>query len=321
MESNGEGRHDEPRHPIRVVATRTGLTAAVLRAWERRYGVVEPARSEGRQRLYSDADIEWLRTLKRATDAGRSIGSVAELPREEVRQLVREDEEAVLRRELMEAGSSEGVRLGEEEESLRSALEAVENLDSNRLEAELRRGLVAFGAASFSEGVVAPLLRTVGERWRRGELRPTHEHLASAVIHRLLGWMLESAAAVAEGPAVVVGTLSGERHELGALLAAVAASLEGWRVTYLGVDLPGSDLALAARSAAAAAVAVSVICPGEGSDVARELAELREGCPEGCVVVVGGGGASTLLGGVERRDDVVLVDSLEEFRSRLRLLG
>jgi len=71
-----------PRHPIRVVARRTGLTPATIRAWERRYGAVEPARSEGGQRLYSDLDLERLDTLRHLTEMGRSISSVAPLDRE-----------------------------------------------------------------------------------------------------------------------------------------------------------------------------------------------------------------------------------------------
>ena len=68
-----------PRHPIRVVARRTGLTPATIRAWERRYDAVSPSRSEGKQRLYSDRDVERLRTLKQLTGAGRSISTVAAL--------------------------------------------------------------------------------------------------------------------------------------------------------------------------------------------------------------------------------------------------
>ncbi len=79
------------RHPMRVVTRRTGLSADLLRAWERRYDVVTPARSEGGRRLYSDADIERLRLLYRATLAGRSIGQVADLPTEALAALVRRD--------------------------------------------------------------------------------------------------------------------------------------------------------------------------------------------------------------------------------------
>src|SRR5918999_1138203 len=89
--------HTEPdiaRHPIGVVADRTGLSPDLLRGWERRYRAVEPSRSADGQRTYSDADIERLRLLRLATAAGRSIRQVARLASDELAQLVREDRAA-----------------------------------------------------------------------------------------------------------------------------------------------------------------------------------------------------------------------------------
>src|SRR5512135_303854 len=85
--------YQAPRHPIRVVAERTGLSPDVLRAWERRYGVVAPARSAAGQRLYSDADIDRFALLAKATRSGRPHGPTASLPLEELRRLVAEDAE------------------------------------------------------------------------------------------------------------------------------------------------------------------------------------------------------------------------------------
>ena len=82
------------KHPIRVVTTRTGLTPDLLRAWERRYGVVTPTRSTGGQRLYSDADVERLAMLHRAVLSGRAIRTVAELTDDELAALVGVDEQA-----------------------------------------------------------------------------------------------------------------------------------------------------------------------------------------------------------------------------------
>ena len=87
MAKNG-GVSREPRHPIRVVARRTGITLHVLRAWERRYAVVEPGRTEGGQRLYSDADIERLKLLRDAVASGRSISQVAPLGEAALAELV-----------------------------------------------------------------------------------------------------------------------------------------------------------------------------------------------------------------------------------------
>ena len=83
-------------HPIKVVVLRTGLSPHVIRVWEKRYGAVEPMRTPTNRRRYTDADIERLLLLQRATQIGRSIGQIAQLPTETLRNLVREDEAARL---------------------------------------------------------------------------------------------------------------------------------------------------------------------------------------------------------------------------------
>src|SRR5688500_13294428 len=82
----------EPRHPIQVVARRTGLSADVIRAWEKRHAVVTPARTDSGRRLYTDADIERLRLIARVTLTGRTVAQAAALPAEELVALVREEE-------------------------------------------------------------------------------------------------------------------------------------------------------------------------------------------------------------------------------------
>lgn len=309
---NGEPEHDLPRHPIRVVAERTGVSPTLLRAWERRYGVVEPARSEGRQRLYSDADVDRILLLRRVTEAGRTIGKVAGLSNADLRELHAEDEAA--RRRRM-AGSGTGVAPA----GVEAALAAVESLDPERLETLLRREMVSLGGERFLEAVVAPLLARIGQEWRAGRLRPAHEHVAVAVVKQVLGWMLEQARSQEAEQTVVVGTLSGERHELGALLAATAAALEGWRPILTGEDLPPEEIALAAVSVSASAVGISVVSPDDWTSTQRQVRELLEILPEETRLVVGGAGAGDLARMVS---DVRIrvAASLTEFRETLRAM-
>lgn len=303
-------QRETPRHPIRVVATRTGLSPTLLRAWERRYGVVEPSRSEGGQRLYSDADIERLALLKGVTDAGRAIRTVAELSLEELRGMAREDREA-------RAPVARPLPDGRLETFHREAMEAVEKMDADLLEAELRRALVVLGVGPFTDELLAPLLRDIGDRWVRGELRPAHEHVATAVVKRVLNWMIDPPRPEKAGPVAVVGTLAGEQHELGALLAAATAALEGWRVTFLGRDLPASDVALAARTLDAHLVAVSTVHPADPDEIREQLTELLEGLPARTRVFLGGAPAAGLS--TEFGDPRIhAVTNLAEFRSALR---
>lgn len=300
----------EPRHPIRVVAQRTGLTPATLRAWERRYGVVEPHRSDGGQRLYSDRDVERLTRLRLLADAGRPISLVAALDDEEAEALLLED-----RRQVQPPRDAAAPSAGPSPEaSGRAAARAVEAaygrvvaMDGEGLDATLRRAAVTLGARPFLEEVLAPLLHRVGAAWTREELGPAEEHLCTAVTEGVLAW-LTGPAADAEGPRLVVATLPGERHGLGARLVAAAAGLEGWRVTHLGVDLPPRSIARAARTVGAAAVALSMV-NAEGLDAAAgALAELRAELAPETAILLGGAMAARLDAAALPRDTQVVAD-------------
>ena len=272
------------RHPIQVVAKRTGLTADVLRVWEKRYEVIEPARSSGGHRLYSDLDVERLSLLSRAVSAGRRISRVASLPPAELRALVREDEDAAVhRRREVDHGLSAAPDV-----HLAACLAAVETLDARRLEKSLMRAAVALSAPMLIEDVLGPLLAGIGDRWEHGKLSPGHEHLASAVIRRVLESLANSAMPGPEAPALVVATPAGQRHEFGALFVAAAAATQGWRVTYLGTDLPASDIADVATSTSASAVAVSLVFPMGDPQVAEELRQLRASVGPAMPILAGG---------------------------------
>ena len=176
------------RHPIGVVARRTGLKPDLIRAWERRYGAVEPGRSETRRRFYSDADIERLLLLRRAVGTGRGISQVAGLSNEEL--------EALIQREPAGAGYAQpispaaGEELDEVAESvLNRCVAAAQRLDGRGMEMEIERASVAFSRTHLLERVLGPLMRRIGDLWHQGALRPIHEHLASAVVRSFLGGM------------------------------------------------------------------------------------------------------------------------------------
>jgi len=287
-----------PRHPIRVVARRTGLLPATLRAWERRYQIVVPFRSDTGRRLYSDDDVERLTLLRELTEVGRSIGSVAELTNEEARRLLAEDsprrgggrvgQDSVegIGGGMGPAGS--GVRWVEE------AYQAMLRLDGPVLEGTLRRSSRSLGATAFLQVVAAPLLERIGEGWESGEVSPAQEHFASDLIEQVLHSLTGTSSEQSNLPCVVVATLPGERHGLGGRLAAAAAVGEGWRAVYLGVDLPVVDMARAASSITADVVAISVVSLGRGAEVAAGLTELRALLPRGIEIIVGGRGVVEL---------------------------
>jgi methylmalonyl-CoA mutase cobalamin-binding subunit len=276
----------DKRHPIQVVAKRTGLSADVLRAWEKRYGVLDPARSGGGRRLYSDDDIDYLRLLKRATAAGRNVGRVAGLGRPELEAMVREDEAAAASHPVGASGGS-----GEPGGAVDRAMAAIAALDGPALDAVLRRAMIETDALRFLDAVVVPLLIGIGERWRHGDVSPAHEHLASSVLRGVLGGFTGTFVPRPDAPRFLSATPQGQRHEFGAMLAAASAAAVGWRITYVGGDLPAGAIAAAARQTEAAVVALSLVHPDDDPDLPNELRVLRATLAPDVVLIVGGAAA------------------------------
>jgi len=296
---------DVARYPLRAVIRRTGLSADVLRAWERRYGAVHPQRSEGGQRLYSDADVDRLVLLQRATAAGHSISEIARLDRSALDALLQTD----LRPRGVRALSSVDL-------AVRDAMSAAEHLDPAALEGALKRGALVAGTAMFIDEALPRFLRDVGERWHRGSFTPAHEHLASDTVRRVLGWLVEAYDVARDAPVLLVATPSTEMHELGAMLAAAAAAGEGWRVVYLGPNLPAADIVGAASQVGAAAIALSVVF-ADGESTVRELRTIVATLPPGTVMMIGGP-AAIRLERLIADTDIRVVRDLDSLRAFLR---
>jgi methanogenic corrinoid protein MtbC1/DNA-binding transcriptional MerR regulator len=274
-------------HPMRIVVQRTGLTPDLLRAWEKRYGVLSPSRSAGGQRYYTDADVDHLVLLTRAIEGGRQIGQIARLPITELQAMVEQDEVAArstpLRTSTVATDNGDSV--------LAAALAAVDRFDGPALENTLRGAAVRLSIDEMLDGVVGPLLFTIGSLWHQGLMRPANEHLATSIIRRTLSWMTDQASLSAGAPAIVVATPAGQSHEMGAMLVSAAAASNGWRVIYLGCDLPAAEIASAAQRTRATTVALSIVYPTDDERLNEELRELRAALPPSVAIVVGGSGA------------------------------
>lgn len=277
------------RHPIKVVAQRTGLSPHLIRIWEKRYATIRPERSDGNQRLYSDDDIERLALLKRVVDAGHSIRTVAVLGTAELRALA----ESVSRPALIfpaSAGATRALKSPAKDsaEFIEIAFLAVSELDTAKLERTLEEASVALGQVALLNRVIAPLVHRIGESWRTGELKVAHEHLATAVIRTFLGHTSRPMAVHPAAPTLLVTTPAGQLHELGAVLVAACAAAHGWRVIYLGPSLPAEEIAGAAKQGMVRAVALSVVHPEDDPSLAGEVARLRRLLPPEVAVLAGG---------------------------------
>jgi DNA-binding transcriptional MerR regulator/methylmalonyl-CoA mutase cobalamin-binding subunit len=276
-----------PRHPIGVVARRTGLKPDLIRAWERRYSAVEPGRSETRRRFYSDADIERLLLLRRVVNTGRGIGQVAGLSNEALQALI--DEEPAPPPSPRRGLVPPPPELDETTESiLQLCLAAAQRLDVRELELQIERASVALSRTNLLEKLLVPLMQRIGDFWHQGTLRPIHEHMASSVVRSFLGGMRGAYHTDPTAPHLVVTTPARQHHELGALIAAATAAGEGWQVTYLGPDLPPEEIAAAAVQKGARAVALSITYPPDDLLLVDELRRLRRLLGNRVVLIVGG---------------------------------
>jgi MerR family transcriptional regulator, light-induced transcriptional regulator len=278
----------QAEHPIRVVANRTGLTPHVIRIWEKRYGAVKPRRSPTNRRFYTDRDIRKLILLRKATLLGRSVGQIAQMSAEQLQELIAADE-AALRPQRFELSNVDAPP----ESHLERCLAAIERLDSGLLESALTRASIFLSNPAFLETLMPTLLAKIGEMWQEGKFGIVHEHLASSIIRTLLGKLSTNPEVQASAPSLILSTPKGELHELGALLAASTAVTEGWRVTYLGPNLPAAEIAKAVHENRARAVGLSIVYPSNDIEVRGELLQLRTAVPREVALIVGGRAAAT----------------------------
>jgi MerR family transcriptional regulator, light-induced transcriptional regulator len=255
-------------YEIHEVAELTGLAAARLRAWERRYEVVRPRRLSNGYRVYTADQVALLRAYARLIAGGARIGDLAACEREDV----------LARAEVRSLDGSPQAAL----------LEAVRAFDRERLEGLVAQQLALRGLRAFAQEVVLPLAQSVGDLWALGRVPIAAEHLASEVVlHALKGGLRTSRGT---GPLVVCGCLAGERHEWGFLATLAVVQEDGWRIHYLGADLPVEAVVEAAWKLSPEGVAFSGSDPSTVRASLPPLAAVVGKLPPRTMAVIGGGG-------------------------------
>lgn len=260
----------ERTYEINEVAKLTGLAPARLRAWERRYAVVRPARMPNGYRAYTAEQVALLRAFARLIDAGERIGDLADQSIEDV--LARAEQFDI-------AGSTHG-----------EMLEAVVAYDRDRLEQLVQQEIAARGLSGFAREVVMPLAIEVGDLWALGKIPIAVEHLASEVVLHALKAGLR--ASRGSGPICVAALLPHERHEWGFLCCLADVQEMGWQIHYLGADLPPDEIVEVAWKRGAEAVALSASDPANVEPLLASLAQLPGRLPPRAFAVIGGGGVA-----------------------------
>jgi DNA-binding transcriptional MerR regulator len=277
---------------IAALAQRTGIPPDTLRKWEQRYRILQPDRTAGGQRRYSERDVarvQWLRDRLeqgyRISEAARLLGTVG-----------------------VEPARSAG-------DHLRGILDAVEGDEPTEIGILLDQAFALLDLNETLSSVLEPLLQEIGERWERGTLTVASEHLVSEAVRSRLGHLLSDAGGGVHGVAVLA-CAPGERHELGLMMTAIALRRDGWKVVYLGADTPLADAIELATHVAGRVLGLSL----SSADRVPALESALGGTtlPQGLQLVVGGRAASpsvaaqlgAVYGGPDLPDAVAAVRAL-----------
>lgn len=258
---------------IKTVAQLTGITPTTIRAWERRYELFEPARSRNRYRVYTDDEVTTLKRVKSLVDRGMKPGEAFELVR---------------RRASDPLGpAAPDASLGEVRTAL---LDALLLLDRDRASQTLAE-LDAVPSIRKLDEVFLPLMTRVGDLWAAGDCSVAQEHFSSAFVREKLSGILEASGPVpVVAPEAICAGAPGELHEFGLMSVAIHLATRGWRVTYLGADLPLEDLGVVVSAREPALVCTSLIrssSPGECEELATRMRGL---VPPGAMIALGGRG-------------------------------
>jgi MerR family transcriptional regulator, light-induced transcriptional regulator len=244
-----------------------GVSPELLRAWERRYGLLQPIRSDVGFRLYTTADADRVARMRRALDDGLSAGEAA-------------------RRAL--AQPYPGGRLLDD--ARRCLLAAVRSYDESALHRVLDEALAGFALATVLQELILPALREVGDAWERGELEIGQEHFATNLVReRLLA--LARLWGQGGGPLAILACPPGERHDIGLIAFGLVLRTHGWRILFLGPDTPLATLGKAVSTTNPRLVVVACM---DGALLEAQSAELRL-LGRSAPLVLSGAGASDKL--------------------------
>ncbi len=221
------GLDTQPIYNIKAVVEATGLPAATLRAWERRYGALAPQRTESGYRLYSARDIAVLQWLKARLAEGMNISQAIAL-------LSLQDKAG--------ANSAPREQRSEARYGLQGAqktvAEALLSFNEERADRLLEEAFVTYGVEAVIEHIIVPTMALIGEQWHQGLITTTAEHFASTYLRRKMDAIINASPNIAGSPRVVMGCAPDDWHELGLLSLYLLLRRRGVNAVYLGQNVP-----------------------------------------------------------------------------------
>jgi MerR family transcriptional regulator, light-induced transcriptional regulator len=282
------GAHEDESGWLRIgeLARRTGTSPELLRAWERRYGLLRPARSQGGFRLYTAADEARVRRMREHLARGVAAAQAARLA------VAVDGPDGGPEPALPAAGAA--ATAAAVPPPLQAAAGeltlALDRFQEEQAHAILDRLLAAYRVETVLRELLIPYLHELGDRWASGEVTVAQEHFAANLLRgRLLG--LARGWGQGGGPAAVLACLPGEQHDLGLVAFGITLYRRGWRIVYLGPDTPIATI----RHATDAVTPTLVVLAGTAAGPFAAHAEAIADLARHTVVAVGGAGATAEL--------------------------
>lgn len=287
---------------MRTIARLTEFSPEVLRAWERRHGLLHPLRGPGGHRLYTEEDLAVLRRVKSLMSEGRSIGEIAGFGREALLDAPPEAQTPV--RGAAPAPVYVGgdvVASTELERGVQAIVGAALAMDGPTISRVLDDAFAGTSPEHVIAGLILPAAKEIGDLWMAGRCSVASEHLASGIfVHRLRKMVETAEPANSEWRPVVVACFPDEYHQLGALIAAYWLCRNGLRVSFLGAALPFDDLRSAWQVLEPSATLLSVTRRAVYDLHRLSFRKLLGELPSGMPLFIGGQGAPTEDPGAER---------------------
>lgn len=226
---------DAPVYNTKAVVQKTGIPAATLRAWERRYGVPNPDRTESNYRLYSERDIALIRWLRERVDEGITMSQAVDLYK---RIKAGQDVPS----SLVEGDVTPAHRPLSFPKIQQRLIESFQSFDEKEAEMTLSEAFAAHSLDNVCTKVIQPTMKTIGQMWHDGDISVPVEHFASSFMERKLMNLITAQPLVPDAPLIVTGCATHEQHHLGILLISLFLRRAGYRVVYLGPNVPLREL-------------------------------------------------------------------------------
>jgi DNA-binding transcriptional MerR regulator/methylmalonyl-CoA mutase cobalamin-binding subunit len=263
-------------YQIKMVSEMLGIPKNTLIAWERRYRIVDPDRTDGGYRVYSDRDVAVLRRVQTLLDQGYKIGEACHIVLDEADRVPVEP---------VRPAATDLAALAAIKDQLKERLLVFDRAGADRIGTRL----VVVPFEAVIDAVYFPLLREVGQAWEAGRVSVVQEHYITAYCREKLLVMLNAVqSGLTSSPEITCATPPGEHHELGLLALALRLALRGFRVVYLGTNVPTTDLAEHVNKRRPAGLCLSMVHGREPAEILAYLRDLRMRVDPAVRVVVGG---------------------------------